>query len=164
MVPQEVTLINETVLDNIVMSDKEEDIKQATEVMTKTGLIKLFEKFPQGLFTVLGDGGVLISGGQKQIVGFTRALVARPRLLLLDELTSHMDRANEEFVIQLIKELKKDTAILNITHNVRNALFSDNIIVLSNCKVEAFGTHKDLLKSKNQYSNSWQTLLPNKTN
>jgi ATP-binding cassette subfamily B protein len=131
--------------------------------LTQTGLIKLFEKFPQGLFTVLGDGGVQISGGQKQIVGLARALVVKPKLLLLDELTSNMDRANEEYVIQLINELKKDTTILNITHNVKNALYSDNIIVLSNGKIEAYGKHQDLIKTKNQYSYAWQALTQNIT-
>ena len=161
VVPQDVTLINGTVMDNIVMSDKEVDIFNAIEVMKETGLMNLLEKFPQGLYTVLGDGGVQISGGQKQIVGFARALVVKPELLLLDEVTSNMDRVNEEYIIQFIKELKRDTAILNITHNVRNASYSDNIIVLSNGKIEAFGKHQDLLKSTNQYSRAWQVFNPN---
>ena len=88
-------------------------------------------------------------------------MVVKPELLLLDEATSNMDRANEEYIIQLIKVLKRDTAILNITHNVRNASYSDKIIVLSNGKIEAYGNHQDLLKSKNQYSRAWQVFNPN---
>jgi ATP-binding cassette subfamily B protein len=158
VVPQDVTLISGTLLANITLSDSENDAICAMEILNKYGLTPYFEKFPQGYLTVLGDGGIQISGGQKQLVGFARALVSKPQLLLIDELTAHMDRVTESFVLQLLSTLKGSMGILSITHSIRNAAISERIIVLSGGKIEAMGSHSTLIQSQNAYSFAWQAI------
>ena len=118
---------------------------------------------PNGLNTILGDGGVQISGGQKQIVGLARALVQKPQLLLVDELTNHMDRKTKDFVLSLLDDLKNEMAILSISHNIQQASVSDKIVVLSNEKIEAIGSHSELLKFNNEYSSAWSIILDETT-
>jgi len=158
VVPQDVTLTNATLLANITLSDNEQDAIHAIEVLNRLGLTPYLEKFPQGFYTMLGEGGIQISGGQKQIVGFARALVCNPQLLLLDELTAHMDRSTENFVLELLTHLKTNMGILNITHSIRNAALSDTIIVLSGNRVEIVGNHNELMQSQNSYSIAWQSF------
>ncbi|WP_262507988.1 peptidase domain-containing ABC transporter [Williamwhitmania taraxaci] len=158
VVPQDVTLINGTLLANIVMSDSEDDLHQAIKVLSKHQLIPFFENFPQGFQTMLGDGGIQISGGQKQLVGLARALVVSPKLLLIDELTAYMDLRAEQFVMELLLRLKSEMGILSITHNIRNAALSDRIVVLSNGKVEATGKHHELITGNNLYSTAWKAF------
>jgi len=159
VVPQEISLINATLLANITLSEKESDVKTTKEVLSKYGLLPFFERFPQGFYTMLGDGGIKISGGQKQLVGLARALVHDPKLLLLDEITAHMDRDTEAFVIGLLRKLKPYVGILNITHNLKNAAISDKIVVLSGGKVSAIGSHEKLMDGDNLYSSAWRRLF-----
>lgn len=158
VVPQDLTLTNATLLANITLSDNEQYAVDAIETLNMHGLVPFFEKFPQGFHTMLGEGGVQISGGQKQLVGLARALVCKPQLLLLDELTTHMDRSTENFVLELLVQLKKSMGILSITHSIRNASISDRILVLSGGKIEIVGTHNELMQSQNSYSFAWQSF------
>lgn len=158
VVSQDVTLTNATLLANITLSDNEQDAIHAVEALNRHGLTSYFEKFPQSFYTMLGEGGIQISGGQKQLVGLARALVCSPQLLLLDELTAHMDRSTENFVLVLLAHLKNSMGILSITHSIRNASISDRIIVLSGGKVEIVGNHNELIQSQNSYSLAWQSF------
>jgi ATP-binding cassette subfamily B protein len=78
---------------------------------------------------------------------------------LLDELTAHMDRQTENFVLDLLDRLRKDMGILNITHNIRNAALSDKIIVLQDRHMVAAGKHHELMDFENPYSEVWQSFL-----
>ena len=79
--------------------------------------------------------------------------------LLLDEITTHMDRDTEAFIIKLLRKLKPGIGILNITHNLKNAAFFDRIIVLSAGKVSAMGSHAELMEYDNLYSTAWKDLM-----
>ncbi|HYX06318.1 MAG TPA: hypothetical protein VE912_06250, partial [Bacteroidales bacterium] len=83
----------------------------------------------------------------------------KPQLLLLDELTAHMDRQTENFVLALLSRLRKEMGILNITHNMRNASQSDKILVLQKKQLVAVGTHQELMDFQNPYSEAWQSFL-----
>jgi len=158
VVPQDITLINATLMANITLSDSEQDNKKALDILRQHSLHSYFERFPQGYLTMLGDGGVQISGGQKQLVGLARALIYEPQLLLLDELTAHMDRVTENFVMELIEKLKSRMSILSITHSIKNAAVSDRIIILKSGCIEAMGRHRELIRTQNQYSSAWQAF------
>ena len=127
----------------------------------QTGFHKFFMEFPQNYGTLLGEQGINISGGQKQLVGLARALWTKPKLLILDEPTSAMDRNTENFVLNLLNTIKKDTCILLVTHRIKIARFSDRIYILENGQIQAQGRHDQLMQSENLYSLTFQELVPN---
>jgi ATP-binding cassette subfamily B protein len=135
-VPQEVKIFNGNLLFNITLTDEAKEFETAINFCQEFGFEKYFQGFPQGYLTLLGEDGVNISGGQKQLVGLARALYNSPQVLLLDEATSAMDKNTERFVLDLLESLKPKMATLFITHRNDTANFCDRILELEQGKVE----------------------------
>jgi len=109
--------------------------------------------------TLLGEEGINLSGGQKRIIAFARALYKKPQILILDEATAAMDRETEKFTTDLLLKLKKSTAVFYISHRLHILKnISYRIYILENGKIQTFGTHKELLKTGNFYSDYWKVL------
>jgi len=132
VVPQEVKLFNCSIIENICLSNKEEDLQLVAELCQHHGLLDYFNQFPQGLFTKVGEDGLSLSGGQKQIVALLRALFTKPQVLLLDEATAALDPKTENFILQLLLKLKEHMAILLVTHKESTAKIADEIYVVEN--------------------------------
>jgi ABC-type bacteriocin/lantibiotic exporter with double-glycine peptidase domain len=158
-VPQDIKIFNGSLLYNITLSDKPEDFQLAHEFCERAGLSTYFNDFPQGYLTLLGEEGINISGGQKQIVAITRALFRKPKLLLLDEATSAMDRNTENFVLTLLQKEKEKMAILIVTHRIKAAKCCDRIYILENGSISSSGSPDQLLETKNIYSNYFNDLI-----
>ena len=131
-VPQEVKIFNGSLIYNITLSDQEEDFQRAISFCEEMGFGKFFNEFPQKYSTLVGEEGVNLSGGQKQLVGLARALYRRPKVLLLDEATSSMDRDTENFIMLLLLQVKHKTATLMVTHRIKTARVCDRIYLLKN--------------------------------
>lgn len=112
---------------------------------------------PQGLATIVGEEGINLSGGQKQIIALARALYKRPQFLILDEATSAMDRNTENFTMKLFEKIKPNCAILFISHRI-NILknIADSVYVLENKTTSHSGNHQELMISDNFYSEYWK--------
>ena len=107
----------------------------------------------------MGEEGINLSGGQKQLVAFARALYRSSKVLVLDEMTASMDRKTERFICKLLNEIKKDHIIVFVTHRLETArLISDKIVVFEKGEVAAVGNHSDLMKTDNFYSEHWNTF------
>lgn len=134
--PQEVKLLNATLLENIAMRNDLESLQQAETLCQQLGFNRFFQQLPLGLLTPVGEDGVNLSGGQRQLLGLCRALVRKPSILLLDEPTASLDREAANFVRLLIQDLKVDKIILIVTHLPDMLPISDKLYLLHNKKLE----------------------------
>lgn len=144
-VPQDVKIFNCSIIENICLSNNEEDLTTVIKMCEQYGFLNYFNQFPQGLLTRIGEEGQNISGGQKQVVGLLRALFTKPQLLLLDEPTAALDSNTETFILNVLLKFKKDMGILLITHKESTVKIADkvytvregNVIPLTN-KVDTY--------------------------
>jgi ATP-binding cassette subfamily B protein len=156
VIPQEITIFNGNVVDNILLgnTDTPENIMQ---FLTYFGFDVYFNQLPQGLATILGEEGINLSGGQKQIIALARVLYKKPQFLILDEATSAMDRNTENFTMNLFEKIKPNCAIFFISHRLNTLKnFADIVYVLENKTISHFGNHKKLMETNNFYSDYWK--------
>lgn len=139
VVPQKIKIFNNYLLFNIALSEDPKVLQGVVEWCSNFGFDKFFSNFPQGYMTLLGEEGVNISGGQKQLVGLARALYKQPAFLLIDEGTSAMDSETERFVLDLLQKVKKDMGVMIITHRQKVAFTSDQVFKLDNGETEFLG-------------------------
>ncbi|OEJ99529.1 peptidase domain-containing ABC transporter [Roseivirga misakiensis] len=156
VVPQEIKIFNGSLLDNILLGVSDAEPKKIEAFMLKYGFDEYFNQFPQSYGTILGEEGVNISGGQKQLVGLARALWSNPEILLLDEATSALDRKTEQFVLTILKKLKESKLILLVTHRITTAAKSDKIYILENNTISQSGSPSELLKNGNFFSDFYR--------
>ncbi|WP_421826382.1 peptidase domain-containing ABC transporter [Larkinella sp.] len=135
VVPQHIKVFSGTLLDNIGLGNTADEAQRIVNFCREYGFHRYFEQFPQGYLTLLGEDGVKLSGGQRQLVALARALYRKPQLLLLDEPTASMDRHTADFVIQLIQQLREQMGILWITHQHHIASEATRIYTLEDNKV-----------------------------
>jgi ATP-binding cassette, subfamily C, bacteriocin exporter len=157
IIPQEIHIFNGTILQNLLPELTENKVKEMISVISEFGLSSFIDSFPSGLLTLIGEEGINLSGGQKQMLAFIRVLINRPDILVIDEGTSNMDRSTESMIMNLITRLKSKMGILLISHriNVVKSL-SDYIYVIEGRTTSTEGNHADLLKSDNLYKRFWE--------
>ncbi len=136
IVPQHVKLFSGTLLDNICLGNTAEEAQHIVVFCKQYGFDRYFEAFPQGYLTLLGEDGVNLSGGQRQLVAVARALYRKPQLILLDEPTAAMDKNIEQFVMNLLKQLRQQMAILLITHKLDATQIADRAYALTNGELQ----------------------------
>jgi ATP-binding cassette subfamily C protein LapB len=144
--PQEVRLFNGTLRDNLVLGLPSLSDSQILKAAALTGLDQAIKNHPNGLEINISEGGKGLSGGQRQLVGLTRLLLARPNILLLDEPTASMDTRLEEFVMQhLFDQLPDDSVIVLATHKAGVLKHVNRIIVMDSGKVTLDGPKQEVL-------------------
>lgn len=152
VIPQEIAIFNGNVVDNIVLGDTLDQDEFMLFLKTYQ-LDTFFNQLPQGLGTLLGEEGINLSGGQKQVIALARALYKKPQLLLLDEATAAMDRNTEQFCIQLLQKVKNNCALFFISHRLNSLRhIADTICILENKTITFSGNHYELLQTNNFYS------------
>lgn len=155
VIPQEITIFNGNVIDNILIG-KPENFENLTQFLQEYGFEPYFSQLPQGIYTLLGEEGINLSGGQKQLIALARALYKKPQFLILDEATASMDKNTEQFTIKLLQKVKKNCAVFFISHRL-NMLkkIADTIYILENKTISISGNHSELIKTENFYSEYW---------
>ena len=159
VVPQEIKLFNGTLLDNILLGVIPDDLKELEQLLRHYGMDDYFRAFPNGYATIVGEEGINLSGGQRQMVALARALWQKPQLLLLDEPTAALDRDTEQRVLTLLQQLRKEAGIIVLTHRLSTARAADRIYVLENGRLTATGDHQQLVHADNLYARAWHDLV-----
>ena len=143
-VPQETFLYDDTVRANLQWARPAASDAEIWEVLRQAAADAFVARLPAGLDTVVGDRGVLISGGERQRLAIARALLRRPRILVLDEATSALDTDNEQRIQQAIDAIQHRTTVVIITHRLSTIRRADIIHVMENGKVVRSGTWETL--------------------
>ncbi|AWO00319.1 hypothetical protein DLD77_00650 [Chitinophaga alhagiae] len=163
VVPQQVHVFNGSVLENIAFEDAHARTPEVIAFLEAYGFIPFLEQLPQSYHSLVGEGGISLSGGQQQMIALARTLYRRPQFLVLDEATAAMDRQAETFVLELLLRLKKEMAVIFITHRLHVLKhIADRIYVLGGQTVTAAGSHAELLATDNLYSAYWGDLTREK--
>lgn len=147
VVPQEVDLFSRTVTQNISYGRGDittQQVEHAAETALAHDFILRLEK---GYDTVVGERGIKLSGGERQRIGIARAVLRDPKILILDEATSHLDTESEQIITKATDALVKNRTSLIIAHRLSTVIHADKIIVFDQGGIEATGTHSELLKS-----------------
>lgn len=159
MVLQQAILFSGSIRDNIGFgrSDaSQEEIEAAARAAQAHDFIAAL---PDGYDTVLGQRGVNLSGGQKQRISIARALLLRPRILILDDSTSAVDLGTESRIQAALKELMRDSTCLIIAQRISSVLEADQIIVLDEGRIAAIGTHRELMRTSEVYQEIYRSQL-----
>jgi ATP-binding cassette, subfamily C, bacteriocin exporter len=160
VVPQQIHIFNGTVLENIAFNDAATKTNEVLQFLNTYGFAPFIDKLPQSFMTMVGEEGVNLSGGQKQMIALARALYHKPQLLILDEATAAMDRESEQFVLDLLVKCKHDMAVIFITHRLHLLKsFCNRIYILGKGNSRISGAHEVLLQTKNLYSEYWNMLM-----
>ena len=154
-VPQDVTLFHGTLRENIELGRVQADDAALLEAMRVSGLDEIVAQLPAGVGTQVGERGDRLSGGQRQIVAIARALLTRPRLLLLDEPSSMIDPGNEQKLISRLRSLG-DTTIVLVTHRMAMLALVDRLVVMDRGRVVADGRRDDVLRALSQQQSQAQ--------
>ncbi|MEX0928423.1 MAG: ABC transporter ATP-binding protein, partial [Balneolales bacterium] len=153
-VSQDCKIFNASLTENISLGKETWKSDRVIRFCNECGFEKYFLAFPQGYNTLLGEEGVNISGGQRQLVALARALYQKPELLLLDEATSGMDIEMEREVLQLLSVMKANMSIVLVTHRVQSAKYADYIYIIEKGIITDKGHPRDLLERDNLFSNA----------
>ncbi len=148
-VPQDVTLFHGTLRENIELGRVQPDDAALLEAMRNACLDEIVVQLPGGVSTQVGERGDRLSGGQKQIVAITRALLTSPKLLLLDEPSSMVDPATEQKLITRLRALTGTTIVL-VTHRMAMLALVDRLIVMDRGRILADGPRDDVLRALSQ--------------
>jgi ATP-binding cassette subfamily B protein len=151
-VPQEPTLFSDTLRNNILLGRDEVTDELIDWAIDVAQLKDEIASFPDGIDTTVGTRGMMLSGGQKQRLGLARALVGKPRILILDDCTSALDSSTEAALWDRLHEVMPDLTTILITHRPGTLETADRIYVLNDGGVAESGTHAELIDSGGLYA------------
>jgi ATP-binding cassette subfamily B protein len=160
-VTQDTQLFSGSIRENLLFVNPKATDDDCREVLHKAACQSLLERADKGLDTVIGEGGVKVSGGEKQRLSIARALLRRPSLLVFDEATSSLDSLTEEEISETVREISLlgDLITILIAHRLSTVLHADQIFVLEKGQIVESGRHEDLLDLKGLYYAMWRQQI-----
>ena len=151
IVSQETYLFIGSIADNIRYANPEASMEEVIEAAKSANAHEFITKLPDGYDTKVGEGGVSLSGGEKQRISIARAIIQKPDILILDEATAAMDTRTERKIQAAIDNLKQGRTIISIAHRLSTLRDADMLCVIENGELKEMGTHDELIRKKGKY-------------
>ncbi|MBN8785412.1 MAG: ABC transporter ATP-binding protein [Sphingobacteriales bacterium SCN 48-20] len=160
-VTQDTNLFSGTIRENLLFVNPAATEEDVLEALTKASCLNLLARAEKGLDTMIGEGGLKLSGGEKQRLSIARALLRKPKLLLFDEATSALDSITEEEITNTIRDISSDgdQITILIAHRLSTIMHADRIYVLEKGDIVETGTHEELLEEKGLYYAMWRQQI-----
>jgi ATP-binding cassette subfamily B multidrug efflux pump len=158
-VPQETFLFSETIAGNIAFGVDNATREEIEEAATKAGIADDIREFPEGFDTLVGERGITLSGGQKQRTAIARALIRRPKILILDDALSAVDTYTEERILTHLRGIMRGRTSLIVSHRVSTVKDADLIVVLDDGRIAERGTHDELIALGGLYAELYEKQL-----
>ncbi|WP_294360050.1 ABC transporter ATP-binding protein [uncultured Clostridium sp.] len=159
MVLQKNVLFSGTIKENLKWGNKDATDEEIVKACRQASAEEFIEKFPDKYDTFIEQGGSNVSGGQKQRLCIARALLKKPKILILDDSTSAVDTKTDALIRQAFKETIPDTTKIIIAQRISSVQDSDKIIVLDDGKINGFGTHEELLENNEIYKEVYKSQV-----
>lgn len=160
-VTQDTQLFSGTIRENLLFVNPTASDEELTYALKRSSCEKLLTRADNGLETVIGEGGLKLSGGEKQRLSIARALLRKPAILIFDEATSALDSLTEEDITKTIRDISAEgnQITILIAHRLSTIMHADRIYVLEGGEVEETGTHQSLLDTKGLYYAMWRQQI-----
>ncbi|GAA4823107.1 ABC transporter ATP-binding protein [Algivirga pacifica] len=151
VVLQDDFLFEGTIRENILFARADATEEELMNAVQAAYVNEFTDRFEQGLDTVIGERGVKLSGGQRQRIAISRAILADPRILILDEATSNLDTESEAYIQKSLNELMKGRTTFVIAHRLSTIRQATNILVIEQGQIAEQGTHEELIQREGRY-------------
>lgn len=161
MVTQDTQLFAGTIRENLLFVRPQATDEEILTALQKASCQKLLDRAEFGIHTMIGEGGIKISGGEKQRLSIARALLRNPNLLIMDEATSALDSITEEEITETVKSIHKSQNIMTIliAHRLSTVMYADRIYVLEHGNIIEQGNHEKLIAEKGLYYAMWRQQI-----
>ena len=156
-VQQEVFLFSDSIFNNITLYDEHISIQKVEEAAKNIGIHSFIKSLPGGYDYSVGERGVTLSTGQRQLIAFLRVYVRNPRILILDEATSSIDTETEQLLQNALEKLAENRTLIIIAHRLSTIRNADKILLFKNGEIAEQGSHNDLMSQKGIYQKMYST-------